>query len=217
MASVGTTNPVFSASNLLTDPVRNFRFLVQFLPHSGTTTTGNDAVGKAGFAPIANLGFATVSGLTVATESIAYREGGYNTTVHQIPGQTTFQPITMSRGVLLGTNQHQAWMKQLFATISGTGSSGAGADFRCNVDISVLTHPNPGEWKNSNGDKATSVNDMHVSMRFRVYNAWIQSLAYSEMNSMGNEIMVEALTLVHEGWDLQWAANYAASADQFTF
>ena len=73
-------------STLATDPVRNFRFLVEFLPPSGTATPT--------WAFDAKMGFTSVSGLTVATESIQYREGGYNTTVHQLPGQTSFSPVT---------------------------------------------------------------------------------------------------------------------------
>jgi len=74
-------------STLATDPVRNFRFLVEFLPPTGgvTPTWSFDA----------KMGFTSVSGLTVATEAIQYREGGYNTTLHQLPGQTSFSPVTL--------------------------------------------------------------------------------------------------------------------------
>jgi phage tail-like protein len=165
------------------------------------------------------MGFVGVSGLTVATESIAYREGGYNTTVHQIPGQTSFQPISFSRGVMMGTDQNQQWMKQLFATVAGTAdpTRGIGHEFRCNIDISVLSHPNPANQAVVNGSINTpdGAEDMHVAMRFRVYNAWINTLAYSDLSSGGNDLMVEAMSVVHEGWDLVWAQNYSATAPSF--
>ena len=98
---MATLNP---RSTLLTDPLRNFRFLVTFQPQDSN---------KADLKGLNNvtLGFTSVSGLAVTTDSIPYREGGYNTTVHQIPGQTSFTPLTLQRGVILGTRQNWDWMK----------------------------------------------------------------------------------------------------------
>ena len=108
-------------STLATDPVRNFRFLVEFLPPSGTETPT--------WSFDAKMGFTSVSGLTVATEAIQYREGGYNTTVHQLPGQTSFSPVTFSRGVMLENSQNYKWMRRLFSVISSGATAGVGADF----------------------------------------------------------------------------------------
>lgn len=207
MASTPVLKPL---SSIATDPVRNFRFLVEFLPHDAA---------KRGFKPDTKVGFVGVSGLTVATESIAYREGGYNTTMHQFPGQTSFQPITFTRGIILGTNQHHEWMKELFGVISGTSSKGIGTDFRCTIDITVLSHPNPAEWKGSGGSKATTADELHASMKFRVYNAWINSLAYGDLSAGGNDLMVESMSVVHEGWDMIWAKDLTGdgSADASKF
>jgi phage tail-like protein len=99
-------------SNLITDPLRNFRFLVTFTPLDSSNTTMS-ALSSA------TMGFTSVSGLSVATDAIPYREGGYNTTVHQIPGQTTFTPLTLQRGVMVGTNRNWEWMRNMFATVGG--------------------------------------------------------------------------------------------------
>ena len=126
-------------SSLITDPLRNFRFLVTFkpIPTASTATTN--------LAAATTFGFTSVSGMAVTTDSIPYREGGYNTTVHQIPGQTTFAPITLQRGVILGTNQNYEWMRNLFATVQGGGSTRSKEqNFRCNLEIQVLSHPIPG-------------------------------------------------------------------------
>ena len=96
-------------STLMTDPVRNFRFLVTFKP--------TDEWKDTGFKP-AQMGFVSLSGLSVTTEPIAYREGGYNTNVHQIPGQSAFTPITLSKGVMLGQDSNMKWMKRLFSVIT---------------------------------------------------------------------------------------------------
>jgi phage tail-like protein len=185
-------------STLMTDPVRNFKFLVTFLP----TSDWKDASKPA------KMGFVSLSGLTVTTESIAYREGGYNTNVHQIPGQSAFSPITLSKGVMLGQSSNAKWMKRLFSVMTPTVTSGVGAGFRCNLDIQVLSHPNPQGSTGGASGQADNPEDQHTSLRFKVYNAWISSLAYSNLDAGANTLMVEEMSLVHEGWDVAYATDY---------
>jgi phage tail-like protein len=150
------------------------------------------------------MGFTSVSGLAVTTDSIPYREGGYNTTVHQIPGQTSFTPLTLQRGVILGSKQNWDWMKQLFATVQAGGSTLAtGKNFRCDLEIAVLNHPVPSSGADVNTGTATAAKD-EVAMRFKVYNAWPTTVAYSDLNAGDNALYVEQMTLVHEGFDLNW-------------
>jgi len=191
-------------SSLITDPIRNFRFLVTFkaLPTASTATT---AVQTATF------GFTSVSGMAVTTDSIPYREGGYNTTVHQIPGQTTFAPITLQRGVVLNSSQNYDWMRNMFATVQGGGTRSATQNFRCDLEIAVLSHPIPG----SNPSDTTAAQTDHVAMRFNVYNCWPTAVAYSDLNAGDNALFVEQMTLVHEGFDVNWAANLTTSAAAF--
>ena len=191
-------------SNLITDPLRNFRFLVNFkaLPTAGTATAALQT---------ATFGVTSVSGMAVTTDSIPYREGGYNTTVHQIPGQTTFAPITLQRGVILGTNQNYEWMRNLFATVQGGGTRKVTDNFRCDLEISVLSHPVPG----ANPEDTTAAQSDHVAMRFNVYNCWPTAVAYSDLNAGDNALFVEQMTLVHEGFDVNWAPNLTTQAAAF--
>lgn len=193
-------------SALETDPIRNFRFLVRFIPHTDQGATFN-----------ASMGFTAVQGLGVTTDSIPYREGGYNTTFHQIPGQTTFGPLTLQRGVAVGTRQNWDWMRKLFRTIEETtGSdnySGTG-NFRFDLEISVLSHPIPGSGL-ATTDAAAGATDDHVALRFHVYNCWVTSLAYSDLNAGDNAIFVEQLAIVHEGFDINWAASLTQTAAEF--
>lgn len=200
--------PINGRSNLKTDPVRNFRFIAQFLPLGGT---GNSTLSNM-FKPV--VGFTSISGLTTTTESIPYREGGYNTSVHQVPGQTSFSPITFQRGVILGTPQHWNWMRQLFRVVEG----GALTDqFRCDIKISVIQHPRPNTAATSvvpNYAYDSTVTDdlKNTAMQFRVYNAWPTSVAYSDLNAGDNAIMVEQLTVVHEGFSLDIASTWEDTA-----
>ena len=185
------------------DPIRNFRFLVNF----------EQITPNKGWTPVPSIGFTSVSGLAISTESIPYREGGYNTTVHQIPGQSTFSPVTFQRGVQIGTSQHWDWMKMLFQTVTGE-NLGSAASFRSDVVISVLDHPVPyangsleyGATTGTNNETALASDDRVVA-EFRLYNAWPTSIAYSDMNAGDNALMVEQMTLVHEGMTMKWASR----------
>ena len=196
-------------STLQTDPVRNFKFLVTIKPIGGKDSTWGDKFGT--------LGFVSLSGLSVSTEPIAYREGGYNTNVHQIPGQSAFSPITLSKGVMLGDDVHAKWMKRLFSVLTPGASAGVGANFRCNLDIQVLSHPNPAAYEGSGGVTQSLPESQHTSMRFRVYNAWITSLAYSNLDAGANTLMVEEMTLVHEGFDVIFGTDYTKGGSALPF
>jgi len=199
-------------STLATDPVRNFRFLVNFNFHDSASSATTSVT-------TVPMGFTSVSGMAVTTDSIPYREGGYNTTVHQIPGQTTFAPLMLQRGVILGSRQNWDWMKQLFATVQAGGSTLAlGSDFRCDIEIQVLNHPitslgadvlNGGTT--TSNPTAASVGTDEVAMRFMVYNAWPTSVAYSDLNAGDNALFVEQMSLVHEGFDLNWGTTSTSS------
>lgn len=196
-----TINPF---SSIETDPIRNFRFLVEFFP--------NDTKGTSVANFSKTIGFVSVAGFGISVDPIAYREGGYNTAVHYLPGQTSFEPISFTRGQTLGGSQNHQWMRQLFAVVSGRSFAGIGTDFRCNIDVSVLSHPNPANTKAAGASRASNPYDLHTSMRFRIYNAWISSLVYGDLNSGGNGLMVEGMTVVHEGFDVNYASNYSATA-----
>jgi len=181
-------------STLATDPLRSFRFYVEFNKvgtdevFTNKIETSNSATTASGQSNGWVGGFSSISGLNITTQSIQYREGGYNTTVHQVPGMTTFSPITLQRGVLYGNDQAQAWMRGLFAAVAGDGLSVAAKSFRVNMKIYVMDHPNAG---------ATNANT--PKMGFDIRNAWITQLNYTDLNANDGAILYESMALVHEG------------------
>lgn len=191
------TNSVINRfSTIATDPLRNFRFYAEFSPaqegkafDARLTTTSSKSQPASGKSDGWIGGFTFISGLSITTQSIPYREGGYNTTVHQIPGMTTFVPVTFQRGALYGNDQAIVWMKGLFSAAAGGGLAVGTPDkaFRVNIDVYVMDHPHAGD-------------DTNVPrMRFRIHNAWIQALNYNELNAADGGILFETMTLVHEG------------------
>lgn len=202
-----------------TDPLRNFRFIVSFYPVAYLKTK----VESSSFTPLGIVGFNSVSGMAVSTEPVTIREGGYNATVHQIPSQANYSPITMQRGVLLGTYQNWQWMRSMLDVIQGRATP-ARALFRCDVEVAVLHYPvrystasNGFEYTvDTPGRNATSyaraTYDDAVAMRFRFYNAWPSSIAYSDLNASDNALMVEQMTMYHEGMDMRWGYRASDSA-----
>jgi hypothetical protein len=176
-------------SSVATDPLRSFRFYVEFLAPQQGSLVNTKITGFSG-------GFTNVTGLGINTQSIAYREGGYNTTIHQIPGMTTFNPISLNRGVIYKNSQAIDWMKHLFAAAAGDGIALGNNDFRCDLKVYVLDHP---AASNANATTTGLGGSNKSRMGFHIHNAWISTLNYSDLDAGGNNIMVETIGLVHEG------------------
>lgn len=197
-------NLVNRFSTIASDPLRSFRFYATFAPAGAEPKPGVfspkiiDAKASDEF-PLAGQpgtstgfvgGFTQVGGLQMNVQDIPYREGGYNTTVHHVPGQVTFTPVVFQRGVLYGNDQAMTWFKGLFAVTAGTGLavSSANKSYRVDVTIHVADHPN---------------SEQNVpKIGFKLHNAWITNLNYSDLNAGPNEILFETMTLVHEGLEV---------------
>jgi phage tail-like protein len=187
-------------STIGSDPLRNFRFRADF------SVSGPDQQFDSRITNFSG-GFQNISGLNVSVQPIAYREGGFNTTAHQIPGMTNFSPLQFTRGALFGNDQAITWMRGLFAVTAGEGLDlgalgGANSkNFRCNIKIYVMEHPNT--------DSSTNV----PRMGFIARNAWPTSVAYSDLNAVSNELMFETITFVHEGLSVFYTNPDGTPAD----
>jgi phage tail-like protein len=86
-------------------------------------------------------------------------------------------------------------MRGMFAAASGEGlaTSATTKGFRVDVKIYVMDHPNAAN------NTSTTADDNTPRMGFKVHNAWISQLSYSDLNAGSNEILFESMTLVHEG------------------
>lgn len=189
---MATSKP--SIGHIKTDPLRNFKFKVRI-------SLVNDGGLNSKFL---NMGFMSVSGLNVTTEVIAYREGGMNTTTSKMPGQSDFAPITLSKGLAVGNDAAQMdWMRRLFTVMQGTGTGAAGQEFRGTVDILVLDHP------------ITNSSNVPVKAGWRVYNAWPTSIAYSDLDAGGNAVVMQQMSLAHEGFEMILAKNTGTESVSF--
>jgi phage tail-like protein len=165
---------------LETDPLRSFRFQV--------------TIGDGNKNRFANIGFMSVSGLNITTDVIPYREGGYNSSPHKLPGQSDFQPVTFSRGLCVGDNQMMQWMNELFSYTQADSVGDPTNDFRTTVQIDVMSHPNK-------GGKGV------VQASFKLHQAWPTAIAFSDLDAGANTVIIQQMTLVHEGFEFGIAGN----------
>ena len=118
------------------------------------------------------LGFTEVSGLTVETEVIEYREGNlpeFNKL--KMPGMQKFGNITMKRGTFKGDNDFYLWWNTVaLNTIE-----------RRNLTISLL-------------------NESHQPVVvWSVKNAWPTKVQSTDLKGDGNEVAIETIEIAHEG------------------
>lgn len=123
-------------------------------------------------------------------------------TTQKMPGQSDFAPITLSQGVAVGKGPLWQWMRQLFTVMQGTGSGTPGKDFRATVDIMVLDHPVTGP-------------KVPVKAIYRVYNAWPTAIAFSDLDAGANAVLMQQVTLAHEGFDHKLAASIGLNGVSF--
>lgn len=157
----------FTATALKYDPYRKFKFLVSW---------NNKTI----------LAVSKVTALKKKIEAIDFRTGGDPNFVKKVPGLTSFEPITLERGVSYDAdfldwvnlvNRHQK---------RGGGSDEHTPGFRKDLTI---------EMYNLSNEKVFAVG---------VHNAWPSEFtALPDLDAKTNEIAIETLVLVHEGWWFQ--------------
>ena len=195
------------ARSAKSDPIRNFKFRVSIEPTSTNLTTALDSAPRK----ISDLGFSVVSGVSVSNEMITYREGGMNTHMHKMPGQSDFGPITLSKGMMSGESDLYMWQQFLHSWASGgVGSAeGAGNDFRCDVMVRVYDHPVTGStYYDPSAEVTPSTGRLgEVRFGFKIYNAWPASYSFTDLNAGDSSIMIQQLVLNHEGFQAAYTST----------
>lgn len=122
--------------------------------------------------------FAEVSGLTMEAQAIEYRHGRQLDAIPiQIPGLKKFSNITLKRGVTKGKNHYFNWINSV--TLNKVT--------RRDVTISML---------DENDDPVVTWN---------VTNAWPVKIEGPGLKATGNEVAIESMELVHEGFTVTFS------------
>jgi phage tail-like protein len=135
------------------DPFRAFNFLVEL-------------------EGIAQASFSDCTGLASSTEVIENREGGDSTTVHKLPGKTTYADITLKWG-LTDSQLLWRWRQQVV--------DGDIAGARRNGSLVVFDLANSTEVA-----------------RWNFLRAWPREYTLAGYSARGNDIAIDTLVLTHE-------------------
>jgi phage tail-like protein len=146
------------------DPYKNFKFRVKW---DGRYVAG---VSK-------------VSALRRTTEVVEHREGGDPSSSRKAPGRTSYEAITLERGVTHDIDFEQ-WANKVWNFGAGAGAEVSLADFRKDVIIDVF---------NEAGQKV---------LAYQVYRCWVSEFqALPELDANANAVAIQTLKLENEGWE----------------
>jgi phage tail-like protein len=126
-------------------------------------------------------GVSKISPLKRTTEVVSHRDGGDLSTPRHAPGASKFENITLERGVTHDPD-FEEWANLVYSTDGDAAVSLAG--YKRNLLIKV------------NNLQGTPVK------AFRVFRAWVSEYtATAELDANANAILLEMVTLVHEGYE----------------
>ncbi len=127
------------------------------------------------------LGISKCSSLKRTTEVVKHREGGENSTDHKSPGRTTYEAITMERGITHDL-EFEKW-----ANLVHPYSGDAGMDlvnYKKELTLEVL---------NEKG---------HVAKRYFLHNCWVSEFtAVPDLDANANAVAIETMKVELEGWE----------------
>src|SRR4051794_24867424 len=127
-------------------------------------------------------GVSKVSALKRTTEVVTHREGNDVSTGRHSPGRTSFEPISLDRGVSFDP-EFTAWANLVYST-EGDGAVSL-KNFRKDITINL---------KNLQGVVVRS---------YRVFRCWPSSFtALPDLDANANAIAIQSLMLQNEGWEL---------------
>ena len=128
-------------------------------------------------------GVSKVGALKRTTEPVEHREGGDPSTVHKSPGPLKFEAILLERGVTHDL-EFENWANKVWTPTGAADGLVSLADFRKDITIELL---------NEQGS---------VAKAYKVYNCWVSEYtALPELDSGGNAVAIESMTLQNEGWE----------------
>jgi len=162
--------PQFSVNAGRFDPYKNFKFRVRW---DGRYVAG----------------VSRISALRRTTEVVEHREGGDPSTARKSPGRTSFDPITLERGVTHDT-EFEDWANKTWSLHAQPGQEVSLADFRKDVRF---------ELYNEAGQ---------LVIAYNAYRCWVSEFqALPDLDANGTATAIQSITLEHEGFERDLAVS----------
>lgn len=144
------------------DPYKNFKFLIKWDDKTVLVVS-------------------KVSALKRTTEVVKHRDGGGNSHDHKSPGRTSYDAITLERG-LTHDPEFEAWAEKVHK-YEGDATMDL-ANYKKDLILVMM---------NEKG---------HVVYRYFLRNCWVSEYtALPELNANANAVAIESLKIEMEGWE----------------
>ena len=154
----------FAVNATRVDPYKNFKFQVMW---DGRVV----------------LGVSKVGALKRTTEVVKHREGGENSTDHKSPGRTTYEAITLERGITHDP-EFEAWANKVWNFGAGLGAEASLKDFRKDIII---------EMYNEAGQ---------LAIAYKVFRCWVSEFQpLPDLDANANAVAIAKLKLENEGFE----------------
>lgn len=133
------------------------------------------------------LGISKVGALKRTTEVVKHRSGGENSTDHKSPGRTTYDGLTLERGIT-HDREFERW-----ANMVHPYSGDAGMDL-VNYKKDLIL-----EVQNEKGQ---------VAFRYQLFDCWVSEYtAMPDLDANANAIAIETIKIELEGWQREPATK----------
>jgi phage tail-like protein len=127
------------------------------------------------------LGVSKVGALKRTTEVVKHRSGGENSTDHKSPGRTTYDSLTMERGITHDL-EFEKWAN-LVHPYSGDTAMDL-VNYKKELTLEVM---------NEKG---------HVAKRYFLHDCWVSEFtAVPDLDANANAVAIEQIKIELEGWE----------------
>lgn len=155
------------------DPYKNFKFRVLW-------------DGK----PV--LGVSKVSSLKRSTEVVKHRSGGDNSTDRKSPGRSSYEPVTLERGITHDL-EFEKWANKVHTYAGDPAMDLAG--YKKDLILEVM---------NEKGQ---------VALRYFLHRCWVSEFqALPDLDANANAVAIEHLKIELEGWERDTATTEPSEA-----
>lgn len=144
------------------DPYKNYKFRIKW---DGRTV----------------LGVSKVGALKRTTQVVNYRSGGENSSDHKSPGRTSYDGLTLERGITHDL-EFEAWADRVHPYAGDTAMDLA--NYKKELVLEVL---------NEKG---------HVALRYFLHDCWVSEFtAVPALDANANAVAVEMIKIELNGWE----------------